>query len=200
MNISILENLLLFILFVIPGFITLKTYHLLVPSENAAAPIQIIDAITYSSANYALLSWAIYLIESNAVQESNPIAYVAFYFCVLFVAPILIALLWRKIRHSHWVVSKTSHPSDTAWNFVFQKRKPYWVVVTLADGSKIFGEYGYDSFASSVPSKQQIFLERVWHGNNTGGFEKPKDQTAGVIVTSSDIAAVELFEYEDNGE
>jgi hypothetical protein len=42
----------------------------------------------------------------------------------------------------------------------------------LKDGNKIAGTYGENSFTSSYPSEEQIFLEETWVLNKEGRFER----------------------------
>ena len=55
------SKLVLFIIFAIPGFISIKTYSLLCPNQDKDSTKLIIDAITYSCLNYALLGPLIYM-------------------------------------------------------------------------------------------------------------------------------------------
>ena len=65
------NKLLLFIAFVIPGFVSLKTYELLFPGAPKESDKLLIDAVAYSSINYALLLWPIYSIETHQVRQSH---------------------------------------------------------------------------------------------------------------------------------
>jgi hypothetical protein len=76
---------------------------------------------------------------------------------------------------------------------VFGQRKRYWVIVTLKDGEKIAGRYDTKSFASSTPSPEQIYLEEAWNLNVDGGFERRREESAGILVISSEIRSVEFF-------
>lgn len=55
MDIWELNKLILFIAFVVPGFVSLKVYELLLPRAPRDAPQQVVDAVAYSSINYAPL-------------------------------------------------------------------------------------------------------------------------------------------------
>jgi hypothetical protein len=87
------------------------------------------------------------------------------------------------------------HPTEKAWDFVFGGRSPYWVVVTMKDGKRLGGKYGYNSFSSSGPSKEQLYFEETWVLNSDGGFERPKDTTAGTLIVSADIESIEFFHW-----
>lgn len=193
------NKLLVFIAFVIPGFISLKTYQLISPSQTKDSDKLLIDAIAYSSVNYALLLWPIYEIESNKIQESAPSLYVLFYVFVLFVAPVSWACLFNWLRTTDFFQNSMPHPTEKPWDFVFGRRKPYWLIVTLKNGQRIAGRYDSSSFASSAPAAEQIYLEESWVLNDDGGFERQRNATAGILVLSTEIVTVEFFKlhYEE---
>jgi hypothetical protein len=187
------SKLVLFIAFVVPGFISLKAYELLVPRGSKDSAQQIIDAVAYSSINYAILLWPIYEIERGSLRMSWPRIYVLFYVLVLFVAPVIWACLLKWVRTTRFVQETLPHPTGKSWDYVFSQRKRYWMIVTLKDGKKIGGLYGTESFASSTPEPAQLYLQEHWVVNDDGGFERQRVDTAGIIILSADILTVELF-------
>lgn len=192
-NILALDKLVLFILFVMPGFIALKTYSLLIPSEKKTSSEQLIDAIAYSCINYATLLWPIYSVETANVRQTAPGLYAAFYVFVLMIAPVSIACTWFYLRKTEFFKDVFHHPTSNVWDYVFSQRKPYWVVVTLKNGKMIGGKYNDKSFASASPASEQIYLEEAWEINEGGAFERAYAESAGIIVLSSEIITVELF-------
>ena len=87
------------------------------------------------------------------------------------------------------------HPTQKPWDYVFSKRESYWVKVVLNDGLTIGGKYSSNSFASSTPASEQLYLEETWIIKEKGGFDRKKNQTNGVIILSKDIAYIELIKY-----
>ncbi len=195
MDIWDIDKIFLFIAFVIPGFISIKVYELLVPCEKKDSSGQLIDAITYSCINYALLFWFIIEVESSTLSTAHPFLYKIFYGLVLFGCPVLWVLLWRWARALDFFQKNAPHPTHKPWDYVFSQRKWYWIIVTLRDGQKIAGKYGKHSFSSSSPAQEQIYLEEAWVLNADEGFERPRTDTAGIIVLSQDISTVEFFKY-----
>lgn len=193
MDILDANKLLLFIAFVIPGFVSLKTYALLFPSESKDSDKLLIDAVAYSSINYAILLWPIYSIEIHQIRQSHPTAYVLFYVFVLLIAPITWACVLKKLRTTEFFQRSMPHPTAKPWDFVFAQRLPYWAIVTLKDGKKIAGRYDSSSFASSAPATEQLYLEEHWVLNEDGGFDRPRTNTAGILILSSEIVTVEFF-------
>ncbi len=196
MNIWEKDKLILFIAFIIPGFVSLKAFELFFPSQRTEAAKQLVEAITYSCINYALLFWLIAYVERSGIRDQFAFIYFAFYVFVLFIAPIIWALLWKKVRTSEIFQANAPHPTQKPWDYVFGKRKPYWVIVTLKDGTKIAGNYDSNSFSSSAPASEQLYLEEAWVLNDDGGFERPRESTKGIIILSGEMVSIELFDKE----
>lgn len=193
MDLELLEinKLLMFIAFVMPGFIAIKAYSVF--SGVAAAPKpsseQIIDAATYSCINYLIWLPFVYMVESSRLKFDYIWLYVAFYVIVLFISPIVITKLWLSVmRHT-----LGKDPIERPWDYVFSLREHYWVVVTLKSGEKIGGLYADKSFVSSSPAPEQIFLQSTWVINEHGGFEREKETSAGIMILSSEILYLEFY-------
>lgn len=200
MDIWSADKLVLFIAFVVPGFISLKTYELLTSSAPKEASAQVVDAVAYSSINYALLLWPIYEVESHNISATAPTSYVLFYVFVLLIAPVAWPALLRELRRTEFFQRSLPHPTGKPWDYVFSQRKPYWIVVTLKDGKKIAGRFDSRSFASSAPAPEQLYLQETWVLNDDGGFERPRVATAGTLILSTEISSVELFDLTSGGE
>lgn len=196
MDIWDLDKLFLFIAFVVPGFISIKVYQLFFPGERKKSSEQVVDAVAYSSINYAILFWPIFLIESSGIRSSSPSWYFIFYVFVLLIAPIIWVWVWSKIRKTEFVQKNAPHPTPKAWDYVFSQRKSYWVKVTLKNGDVIGGLFHTNSFASSAPAEEQIYIEETWILNDEGGFERMKNDSAGVIILSSEISHIEFRNYQ----
>lgn len=193
MNVWEIDKLVLFIAFVIPGFVSLKVYELLLPRAPRDSSQQVVDAVAYSCVNYALLFGPIYLVESTGVGSSHPTLHALFYVFVLLLAPVLWAFALRLLRRTQFLQSILPHPTAKPWDYVFSQRKQYWALVTLTSGQRVAGRYGPNSFASSAPAPEQLYLEETWVLNADGGFERPRTESAGILVLAPDIATVELF-------
>lgn len=191
------DKLIIFIAFVIPGFISLKVYELLCPGIQKDSSKLVVDAVAYSCINYALLFWPIKIVERSSLSTEFPNTYAFFYLFVLFIAPVVWVVIWRYLRTIRIFQKIAPHPTQKPWDFVFSQKKPYWVKVILKDGTKIAGKYADNSFASSAPAEEQIYLEETWILNENLGFERPKKRTAGVIVMANDISHLELSNYEE---
>lgn len=194
------DKLVLFIAFVVPGFISLKTYALLQPTDVKDTSQQLVDAVAYSCINYALMLAPMYAVEQGNLKLLHPEAYVAFYVLVVLVAPMCWAWSFLWLRKTQLFQRSIAHPTGKPWDYVFSRRIPYWVIATLADGRKVAGKYDQRSFASSAPAPEQIYLEEAWVLSDGGGFERPRVGTAGIIILAKEIVTLELFKFEDDRE
>ena len=198
MNIWDFDKLIIFILFVIPGFVMLKTYEVLNPSAYKSYPQQIIDVVAYSCINYGFLLIPIYYVEKSNIKNSSPICYYLFYLFILTIFPVILAFIWHKIRQSKHFQKIAPHPTLKPWDYVFSQRKPYWIKVKLKTGEIVAGKFAYKSFASSFPAREEIYLEEVWLLNEKKGFDRPKKRSEGVLILSDSIEYIEFFKYREN--
>ena len=187
------NKLLIFIAFVIPGFISIKIYNLLFPGVARSSSEQVIDAVAYSCITYAVMLWPIYEVEVRNYRKLHPTFYVGFYVAVLLFVPITLALVLRFIRQLSVVQRLVPHPTARPWDYVFGKRRSYWVIVTLKDEKRIAGKYCRNSFSSSAPAPEQIYLEEAWVLNDDGGFERKRTESAGILILSTEILTIEFF-------
>jgi len=102
LNIWTPDAIQLFILFVVPGFISIKFYELFFPSQQPDSSKQLIDAVSFGSINFAFLYIPISVIESSSIKNTCPFVYYAFFIFILFLAPLIWVYIWRKIRMSNW--------------------------------------------------------------------------------------------------
>ncbi|UYF81101.1 DUF6338 family protein [Acinetobacter ursingii] len=186
------SKLVLFIIFAIPGFISIKTYSLLCPNHEKDSTKLIIDAITYSCLNYALLGPFIYMM----IFSKNGILFVLFYNYLLFICHARFSSIFSlgmvKVK-KYGVFKRMLLILHQGHGLYFSQRKEYFVLVTLSDGKKLAGEYSEKSFTSSFPEDPQIYLEKAWEVSAEGGFERIREQSEGILILSKDIQSIEFF-------
>lgn len=192
------NKLYLFILFIIPGFISIKTYQLLYPASTKDTKDLVIDAIAYSCINYALLGFPIYYIQKYLIHAFSVFDIYLYVIFILLIMPIALVLLWKKIRECNWIQSKTPHPTALPWDYVFSQRKPYWITITLKNGNKIGGLYNTKSFTSHSPYPQEIYLEEHWRLDEAGDLERKVNNTAGILVLKDEISHLEFTIMENS--
>jgi hypothetical protein len=185
----------LFLVFFLPGFVSLKVYDALTPSERRDFSKSIYEVIAYSTLNNALLYPLVVWLWTRNVQVPS----LAVWLCgalVLVVFPSLWPFLWLGILKSKLFSRYFVHPLQKPWDFIFSQRKPYWVIVHSKNLGRVAGVYGDRSFASSNPAPPQIYLEEVWQLDDAGKFVRAVDQSEGILIPESEILAIEFFRYD----
>lgn len=196
---DILEKgkLFLFVLFIMPGFISMRVYRLFHPAPDNDTSKILIDVVSYSCINYSLLLIPIYLIEINGVFFTHPFLYYLFYFLVLIIIPVLLPILLLKARQSPRIRQKLPHPMARAWDYFFSTNQCCWVLVTLKNGKKYGGLYSYNSFATSRPEPEQLYLEKHWALDEEGDFDHELTDTLGILILTNEIESVEFIKLKE---
>jgi hypothetical protein len=188
-----LSNFLIFLIFFIPGFISVKIYDLLIPSERRDFSKSIFEVFAYSSLNYAVLSWWIFFILRINFYNNYPFIFALSLFCILFIIPALWPKILLKIISWKPIAKLVVSPVLKPWDFVFGQKRSFWVIINLRDGRKIGGKYYTRSYASSTPAEEQIYLEEVWKLDKNGKFIKAIEGSQGIIVLGKDISSIEFL-------
>ena len=189
------DKLVLFLIFFVPGFVSLKVWALLAPSERRDFSRSLFEVIGYSALNFAALSWIIILVHSGELRTGAPVWYYVLLVVIMLVAPALWPFLLRALSRSRTVKRLRLDPFLKPWDSVFVERKSYWVILHLTNGKRIGGKFSTRSFASSYPAEEQIYLEELWKLDKQGAFEKAIERSRGIIVSASDLIGIELFDY-----
>ena len=191
MNIFEPNELLLFILFFVPGFVSMKVYDILVPNESRSAASYVCDAVAYSTINF-IVSAPIGI----HFYQNLPHGLISWFFAFLFfllVFPAVIAFLTVKLLASRFVKKHATGLVNRPWDIIFNNEIGACVMVHLKNGNKIIGIYGDRSAISYHPNEEQIFLEEVYKLSENGTLTRVPD-TKGVIIMGSEIAMIELFD------
>jgi hypothetical protein len=188
------ETLRLIFIFFVPGFISIKVYDLLVPTEKRDFSKDMFEAISYSCINFAILFWVIFEINSTEFQPAHPFLYYLATVFILFVAPIIWPIAFLRIISIGFIRKRIIDPFLKPWDRLFSRKRAYWVIVHLKGGRKIGGRYGRQSSSSSYPAEEQIYIEELWQiDQKTGRFIAPIPQTQGALISSKNYVFIELF-------
>jgi hypothetical protein len=188
------ETLQLFLLFVVPGFVALKTYKLFVPGERLEAGAALMDAVVYSMVNYAIMWWPIYILTRPGFADHHHRWFVTGTFAVLLIAPAGLAWALYRFRASEWASARFQHPIPMAWDYFFALKRPCFMLFHLKSGERIGGFFGKKSFVSSFPEEPDVYIEEVWRVDENGLFLERPPGTAGILIRFAECEMIELFE------
>lgn len=193
MNIWEIDKVFLFLVLVLPGFISMKVYDLIIAGEKRDFSKSLIEAIAYSVLNFAALSWLIVYVSSSNLLESKQTLYWLSILLIFIIFPALWPFLFVRLSKIKLFKKHLLSPINQPWDQVFSKRRSYWIVAHLKNGKTIRGKYATNSYASAYPKERQIYLEELWREGNNGGFGRKISRTEGVLIFEKDIEYIEFF-------
>jgi hypothetical protein len=185
--ISDLGTIELFIVFVLPGLISMSVYRLLMPAHAMEWGHAALQGLFYSSVNFVLLLPLISIVTAEGFATKQPAVYWTGAVFALFIAPVLWPLLLRALFRWHWFASKIQVPYPTAWDYFFDTRHPVFVLIHLNNDRLIGGYLGSNSYAGSFPNDGDIYLEAVYHVDEDGRFGDPIPDTKGLLMRKDQV-------------
>jgi hypothetical protein len=189
---------LIIVAFVMPGFIASRIVSFTLPGTEPSDGRLVLTSITLSCLNYAVLSPLLVSAWLDKWYE-NSLAIATLAFCVLFVSPVLMGLLIPQIVESEWGKGirerfQMMHPVPKAWDYFFRLRQTCWVVATMKDGHVLAGWYGTNSFASSFPAEEDLYLEKTCNLSPEGRILQVRELSQGAIIRMEEVRMLEMFE------
>ncbi|HBI7094621.1 DUF6338 family protein [Clostridium perfringens] len=192
-----LENIALLIIWIMPGFISIKVWSMLVASTRKKASEIIIECIISSFFNIIVYQVGLLVLADNIYIEGT-----WFVACIL-ILPVIWPIMLKKIMDKNFIKNKIIDPVPKAWDKLFQRGEDMYLIIHMNDGKKIGGYYGKKSYASSYPEMEDIYIEEVWEleierdeENDTEelALKNKIDGSKGAWVSKNDFKYIEFFE------
>jgi len=184
--------------FLVPGFVWSAVLSMLVPRRGVGTQIRVVEFLSLSCINHGLWSWALFPVFKTGFLEGHPYWSGLALFGIMFVSPVVLGVASGLLQQREavagflaWLGLRTVHPIPRAWDWHFSRLKPYWVLVTLKDGARLYGLFHSRSFAASDPEHRDLYLEAQFRPVE-GGEWAPVEDTGGVLIMADQIAAVEF--------
>ena len=152
-----------------------------------------------SCLNYSLWIFPYLLFRDRIVLE-NPVVLAIIFLVVIFISPLFLGLIFGVANQQQLVEQglailgfRTLSGFPSAWDYHFSRiNEPLWVLVTLKDGSRVAGEFGKNSFASSEPSERDLYLERAYQFSEENPWQ-PVMKTSGILIKAEEIRYIEFL-------
>jgi hypothetical protein len=158
MDIWNIEKLTLFLIFFLPGFISMKVYDLMVAGEPRDISKSVFEAIAYSTLNFGVLFWLIAIIQTDDFYHRHLILYSMSVAAIMVVVPACWPFLFLKLSTWRPVAKHFIHPIRKPWDYVFGKRNSFWIIVHLQNGQKSGGA----SVPNPSPLQTQLMSKSIW--------------------------------------
>ena len=196
-----IPQIVVLVLFIIPGFVFTRLFGFSVPLRSRETPNLILDSLSASCFNYGLLFPLLWVILGSDFSSQHPFLFAASWFVILFAFPALLAALaihgiesrkFQWLRHSFRLI----HPVPKAWDYFFRQGKPCWVLAILNDGKVVAGLYSTNSFASSYPDEQDLYLEKLCALSSDGKMIGLIERSEGAIIHMDQVRLLEFYSLE----
>lgn len=195
--------------FIVPGFIIDFCTKKFIPQQDISDNNRnILYYLCWSSVNYGLWSWLVYLMYKSEYFIGYPIRIAVAGAVIVFVSPVAISLI-IIIAYKRGFLQFVSrllklnikHPIPTAWDYKWNSiEEKKWVIVVLDDGSSIGGFWFNHSFASSVGGERDIYLEKIYKISPDDGKWDTVPRNDGMWINGSTIKAIQFMEDEIKGD
>ncbi len=188
------EYVIRFLLFVLPGFISVKVYSLFAAVETRSAAALAFEALAFGVLNaFVFFPLTLLLQLDQATLLAHPVYGMMGLAFALIVLPALWG--WGFYRLLRWLGEQglILSRAHTGFDYLFGQRKPCWLILHLADGGRVGCFFGDMSYASLYPHSGHLYCEEVWELGDDGSFVRPVPRTGGMIFRPDSYRLVEVF-------
>jgi hypothetical protein len=198
------NQILLIVLFIIPGFILVRVKRLSYPVAEESLQATVLDSLTLSCVVHGLASPVWYWSYVSGTYVNHPLWFGLVVFAILFLLPLVAGIVFNRQSRTdrlRWLREFLGilHPDPTAWDYKFRQGRAYWVWLTFKSGQVMAGLFGPNSFAGSFPNRQDIYVEQLLSLSEDGSVVGLIENSAGAIVRMDDLERIEFFELEGIG-
>ena len=203
---STLTAIALLIVFVVPGYVWRTCQGMFVYQDRKLIWEKFaLSLLTRSAFFYIPISPWLWIIWNEKWFEKFPL-YAGF--CTtsfVFLLPACVGLLHglsiqsgriNRFLEKLQLQTRERQTPPSAWDTIFGRTlSPGWVLVTLTDGSQVYGYQGgpgADSCFSSDSDNRDLFLSHTYRRHDKGDW-KLVENTGGVYVSAKNISVIEFI-------
>lgn len=192
------NNLIEFVLYVIPGFLAVEIYRATYPAKERSEFNQIGWSILVGLFIVSFVKWIDNKFCSNVLNSNSPGLPGLRFTCALILCGVLVGLFWIYIHYGRFVLSqkfkllnKIAPDPQTIWAKINQSTNENWCVVFLDNGSIYMG---YISQFTYDPERESYdFLLGKAKRVNEELEEKYIIDGIGVYLNTKDVKRIEFL-------
>jgi hypothetical protein len=187
------------IIFLVPGFIWRTVEGQFVYLDRRLEWEQLaLGLLTRSTLLYLLFAALLYKAWKLKVYDSAPFTAGWIALALLVLLPVSLGYLVGRARQqeliTHWltrlhIITFAQHHVPTAWDAVFNRVPPCWIIVTLKDGKLVRGWLGDSSHISSDAEVRDIYISHLLLPDQSGFVQK----TNGIYIKADEISTIEMI-------
>lgn len=166
------------------------------PQREQAYQPAILRFLFFSCVNFAAWWPLLYNLIGEQYWLTNPFRGSVLIILVLLVVPFVLGSFIGFLVKNEWPYKvlrflkiNILHPRSTGWDYIMEQAS--WVIVTLKNGSIIYGLYSTRSLASSIPSDKDMYIEELYTCDDNGKWEQVTD-SKGIWIPGDQIMYIEF--------
>jgi Family of unknown function (DUF6338) len=182
--------------FLMPGFVWSAVLSMFLSRRANQTENRFLEFFTLSCINNSIWFALFVYFALDGYFFRNPLGASIWLFVALFVSPVLLGVTSAKLAQTDLLAKllrrlgfRTVNYIKSAWDWHFSRQQSLWAVVTLRDGSVVYGRFGPSSFAGDDP--KDIYLEKIYKQENHG-FTSTEDNY-GILILAEQIATIEFY-------
>lgn len=186
------------VVFLVPGFIWRTVEGQFVYLDRRLEWEKMaLGLLTRSTLLYVPYAALLYKAWKLKVYDSSPVMVGWIALALLVVLPSALGFLMGRVRQGGFtgycltrlgIKTFAQHHVPTAWDAVFNKVPPCWIIVTLKDGKVVRGWLGDASHISSDEDVRDIYISHLILPDQSGFVKK----TNGIYIKADEISTIEL--------
>lgn len=192
-----------FILLLLPGTISIRTYDRLRARRPRKVTESIIDVIIASIVTDLFWVRLFDPLKQDVEKTHFPdfLGACLFFFAFL-VTPALLAIIYNVFEGQLSKLGIVSDAEPRPWDKWFQKIKHDKLIlgvilVMRSDKRAIAGKFVPPGFASSAPAEESLHIGEMWEYDRDKGFVRPISGSLGIYVRMADIETIEFLDWSE---
>ena len=179
-------------LFIVPGFIFYKTLYYTLPTNKVFVKDNYFEVVVVSLF-VNIISVLVIIYSFDISNFKHFYKHLIIFLISIISVPFIMVILWRLIIKLKFFNRHFINPTPTAWDFIFSKKKKSILKITMEDNSQIIGKFGENSYTTSYPNPQSIYLENTYD-------KKGCLTDIGILIKENSYKKIEIIEMEKNNE
>ncbi len=174
--------------YLLAGFIIMAVRARFVVGERPKVAEQFVEAVILSLVNqlvFLVLFWI-----GSWVAPLGKVPQQALFFVEVLVVPVLLGWAFGANLEKGWnqaVLRRLSmpiqNPTRRAYDHALMLNSAGgFVILTYADGTKVYGLYGSNSLAATDTARSDIYLERLYDVDDTGRWYEQIPPRSGLLI------------------
>jgi type III secretory pathway component EscS len=184
-------------IFVLPGFIINGIIAAFNPTKKLSEGVLLLKSLLYSIIHCAIWSWLYKIIFE--ISDKYPKTYWFVLVLITIIVASFLGTIIGLIQQKQLIRKVLSyfkiyilHSIPNAWDYCFSENQSVWLIVTLVDGSMIYGQFSNKSFASSDIEERDLYVEKMYSIDDDNNWIEIEGIN-GIYIPKEQIKTIEFL-------